>query len=96
MSTPTIEIGGSQGKLAEVLLASDEVVTLTRDGQPVGTFIPTPTHQKTNEEAVESFIRATDAIRADLESRGITEDDIWRDIEELHAEKKRLQCPPKP
>jgi antitoxin (DNA-binding transcriptional repressor) of toxin-antitoxin stability system len=86
MSTPTIEIGGSQEKLAEVLRTSDQTVTLTNDGQPVGTFIPA--HQKTKEEAWESFKRHSDAVQAQMAELGLTEEDMMAEYWRLHDERK--------
>ena len=86
MSTPTIETGGSQEKLAEVLRTSDQTVTLTNQGQPVGTFIPV--HQKTKEEAWASFERAHDAIQVQMAELGITEEDIMADYWRLHDGRK--------
>jgi hypothetical protein len=86
MSTPTVEIGGSQEKLAEALLASDQAVTLTHDGQPVGTFIPA--HQKTKEEAWESFKRAHAAIQAQMAELGLTEEDVMAEYWRLHDERR--------
>ncbi len=86
MSTPTVEIGGSPEKLAEVLLTSDQAVTLTRDGQPVGTFIPS--HKKTKEEAWESFKRHHDAIQAQMAALGLTEEDMMAEYWLLRAEEK--------
>jgi len=85
MST-TVEISGSHEKLAEFLLTSDQAVTLTLDGQPVGTFIPT--QKKTREEAWESFKRATQAIHAEMAELGVTEDDIMNEYWRLHDERK--------
>jgi antitoxin (DNA-binding transcriptional repressor) of toxin-antitoxin stability system len=93
MSTPTVEIGGSQEKLAGVLLASDRAVTLTQDGQPVGTFIPA--HQKTNDEALASFTRTTDAIHAEMARLGVTEDEFVADFDQLLAQ-ERTQGGPRP
>jgi hypothetical protein len=86
MSTPTVEIGGSHEKLAEVLLTSDQTVTLTSDGQPVGTFIPA--HRKTKEEAWASYERHHDALQAQMAALGLTEEDMMAEYWRLRAEEK--------
>ena len=85
MST-TVEIRGSHEKLAEVLLTSDQTVTLTHDGQPVGTFIPV--HQKTKEEAWESFKRHHEEFQAQMAELGLTEEDMMADYWRMHDERK--------
>jgi hypothetical protein len=85
MST-TVEISGSREKLAEFLLTSDQAVTLTLDGQPVGTFIPA--QKKTKEEAWESFKRHSDAVQAQMAELGLTEEDMMAEYWRLHDEEK--------
>ena len=83
MSTPTIEISGSHEKLAELLRTSDQKVTPTHDGHPVGTFIPA--HTKTKEEAWASFERTADLIQAEMAELGLTEEDMLAEFERLRA-----------
>ena len=87
MST-TVEISGSHEKLAEFLLTSDQAVTLTLDGQPVGTFIPTPADKRSKEEAWASFERHHDAIQAQMAELGLTEEDMMAEYWRLHDEEK--------
>jgi hypothetical protein len=93
MSTPTVEIGGSHEKLAELLRTSDQTVTLTQDGQPVGTFIPA--HTKTKEEVWASFEKNHDALQAEMAELGLTEEDMLAEFERLRAkERARSQAKP--
>jgi hypothetical protein len=87
MST-TVEIGGSREKLAEFLLTSDQAVTLTLDGHPIGTYFPAPPHKKSKEEAWESFKRHSDAIQKEMASLGLTEEDMMAEYWRLHEERK--------
>jgi hypothetical protein len=83
MSTTTVEI--SDDKLAKALLASEEVVTITQDGQPVGHYYPSHSHPKRREVDWDTLKQAHAEIQSQMAAAGITEEDIIADLERLHA-----------
>ena len=75
-------------KLAAYLI-SDRPVAVTRHGDTIGLYIPTPRKRPTHED-VEAFSAAADKLHAMMEAAGVTEDELLEEIEQKKKRKARI------
>jgi len=61
-------------------IASGEPVEVTKNGQPVGVFVPMSQPQRFDAEA---FVAATDKVRATLRTAGVNPDDIVTEFDRV-------------
>lgn len=73
-------------------LDATAAVRITRDGEIVGVFTPVPRPKKfAAEEADKHWAKYSELqqkLLAQMEKRGVTEEDLIRDIEELQRQKR--------
>ncbi len=86
MATKSIGIREFRESLSTYLLKASTPIAITRHGDTVGYFIPTR-RKRTPEEKAAS-LRSYEAMQSMLAEKGITEEDIIRDFEELRKKKK--------
>jgi len=87
MATKSIGIREFRESLSTYLLKSSTPIAITRHGDTVGYFIPTR-RKRTPEEKAASR-RAHEEMQTMLAEKGITEDDIIRDFEEIRKKKRK-------
>ena len=88
MATVTVGVQEFQSHLNDYI-ESDAPVAITQDGRRVGLFIPAP--RKRTEADRQALKEASDAVQAMLDAAGITEDQIYADIDEIMREEKLLR-----
>ena len=65
---------------ASEMFRSDDVILVTREGQPAGFFLPWDAPELPKDVRREVFLRLTDQIAAQREARGVTEEDVLSDF----------------
>jgi hypothetical protein len=65
---------------ASEMFRSDEVILVTRDGSPAGFFLPWDHPELPVEVRREVFQRLSEQIGGQLESRGVTEQEVLEDF----------------
>jgi hypothetical protein len=73
---------------ATEMFRSRDVVLVTRDGKPAGFFIPWDKPDLPVELRRELFIQLGDAIRAEREDTGVSEEEILADFAEWRAARR--------
>ena len=62
------------------MFRSEDVILVTRDGAPAGFFLPWDTPELPLEVRREVFLRLSEQIGADLQARGVGEQEVLDDF----------------
>jgi hypothetical protein len=62
------------------MFRSDDVILVTREGRPAGFFLPWQARDLPEDVRREVFLRLTEQIAAQRESRGVTEEEVLSDF----------------
>lgn len=87
MQTQRVGIREFRESLSTYLLQSRDPIAITRHGDTVGYFIPTRRKRTPEEKA--ALREAAEKFQQHLAEKGITEDDLMRDIDELTKRKRK-------
>lgn len=87
MQTQRVGIREFRESLSTYLLHSRSPIAITRHGDTVGYFIPTR-RKRTPEEKAASR-ESWDKVQKMMDEKGITEEDIIHDLEELRKKKRK-------
>lgn len=87
MQTQRVGIREFRESLSTYLLQARGPIAVTRHGDTVGYFIPTRRKRTAEEKA--ALRDAAEKFQQHLAEKGITEDDIIRDFEELRKKKRK-------
>jgi hypothetical protein len=68
------------------MFRSDDVILVTREGRPAGFYLPWDAAELPEQVRHEVFLRLTDQIAEQRETRGITEEEVLSDFA---AERRR-------
>lgn len=74
---------------ATEMFRSEDVILVTRDGKPAGFFVPWDKPDLPVELRRELFAELGDAIRAEREAAGVTEEEILADFAAWRAARRR-------
>ena len=74
---------------ASEIYGSDDVVLVTRDGEPAGFYIPLDQPDLPVEIKRDLFVQLGEIVRAEREVAGVTEDEILADFAEWSAARRR-------
>ncbi len=87
MATRTLGIREFRDNLSAYLLESETPVAITRHGETVGHYYPA--RRRPTEEQLRKLREAGARLKADLDEKGLTEDELVKDSEELRANSRR-------
>lgn len=65
---------------ASEMFRSDDIILVTREGRPAGFFLPWDSPDLPADVRREIFLRLTDQIAAQRETRGVTEEEVLSDF----------------
>ncbi|MGI8827898.1 MAG: hypothetical protein ACR2JC_20165 [Chloroflexota bacterium] len=74
---------------ASEMFHSEDVILVTRDGKPAGFYIPWDKPDLPLELRRELFVELGDAIRAEREAGGVTEEEVLADFAEWRSARRR-------
>jgi len=87
LATVKVGIREFRDNLASYLLQSETPVAITRHGETVGFYLPV--RRRRTEAEKEAFTEAAARVDKMMAELGITEEDIAKDLEEIHRDKHR-------
>ncbi len=87
MEPLTVGIREFREKLARYLLRSDRTVTITRNGDVVGYYLPA--RPKPSKAKWEAFEKATARLQEILAEEGLTEDEVVEDFKRWRASRHK-------
>lgn len=72
---------------ATTLMKLGETIRISRNGKPIGFFVPVPTPKHNRTEIVESFDRVGEVVGRVLQTTGLSEEELVRAIAPEDSEK---------
>ena len=87
MATQTIGIREFRDNLSSYLFESDAPVEITRHGERIGLYLPTP--RRPTKADLDAYHQAHALLQADMAANNVTEEQIFADIEALRAQWKK-------
>jgi antitoxin (DNA-binding transcriptional repressor) of toxin-antitoxin stability system len=84
METTKVGIREFRDNLSTYVLESEGPIAITRHGDTVGLYIPT--RRKRTEEERQAFYEAHARLQQEMKAKGVTEDDLIADFEELRKQ----------
>jgi PHD/YefM family antitoxin component YafN of YafNO toxin-antitoxin module len=87
MSTQSVGIREFRDKLATYLLTADKPLAITRHGDTIGFYLPV--RRKRTEAERDAYRQAHARLQEILAEKGITEDDIIADLQQLKEKSRK-------
>jgi len=86
MATRTVGIREFRDNLSAYLLESETPVAITRHGETVGHYYPA--RKRPTEEQIREFDDSGRRMQEMLDAKGLTEEELLKDFEELRAKSR--------